>query len=263
MDYLHGDVVDNEFEAACYYEYARESTVLHGAARSWASKKHSDKETEEILLEIERRFLGAGTWWSHIWCCPSFPQQAWNQLNQHERADILLWFRPSQNPSFFVNAVYPLYPTIEGPIFQSSGEPQLKKEPLQWIRALFTLGFSTTRKQLVREFDQWLQRPENKARFDAHERNPTGKTGSFNDRLKDLAAWRLYRELGCKEALEFAEKNRKHDEYGTARKFHDARKEQSKTKMPPNEAPLYSEESGFLRAKARVERQMAKWFPWE
>ena len=34
MAYLHGDVVDGEHEAACDYEYSRESPVLRAAARS-------------------------------------------------------------------------------------------------------------------------------------------------------------------------------------------------------------------------------------
>ena len=108
MDYLHGDVVDNQFEAAFYYEYARESAILREAAHLWVSKKHSDKERKEILLKIENRFLGVGFGWGHIWQCPSFPRKSWNQLSQQERADILQWFRPSQIPPLFVNEVWPL-----------------------------------------------------------------------------------------------------------------------------------------------------------
>jgi hypothetical protein len=33
MDYLHGYVADDHFEAACYYEYSRESKILVEAAR--------------------------------------------------------------------------------------------------------------------------------------------------------------------------------------------------------------------------------------
>jgi hypothetical protein len=65
MDYLHGDVVDNEFEAACYYEYAKESAFLREVARLWASKKHSYEEIKRSL----------------IWQCPSFPRKTWSQLS--------------------------------------------------------------------------------------------------------------------------------------------------------------------------------------
>jgi hypothetical protein len=74
MDYLHGDVADNEFEAACFYEYATESAFLREAARLWAQKKCS---CEEIPVRG-----------SVIWQCPSFPQVRWNQLSQPERAKI-------------------------------------------------------------------------------------------------------------------------------------------------------------------------------
>jgi len=52
MDYLHGDVVDNELEAACRYEYARESVVFREAAHLWACQKYSYAESEEIALAI-------------------------------------------------------------------------------------------------------------------------------------------------------------------------------------------------------------------
>src|SRR5207248_2860278 len=93
-----------------------------------------------------------------------------------------------------------VYPIIEEPIM---GPPNQKRA---WVHVIFTLDFGKTKKRLLQEFDKWLQLPQNKARFDAHKQNPTGKTGASKDRLKDLAAWRLYRELGCKEALAFAEK---------------------------------------------------------
>src|SRR5882724_4966613 len=95
MNYLHGDVVDHEFEAACLYEYAKESVVLREAARLWASKKHSYEESEEIALAIENRFP-SGFWWSLVWQCPSFPRKSWNQLSQRERANILQGFHSSK-----------------------------------------------------------------------------------------------------------------------------------------------------------------------
>jgi len=154
-----------------------------------------------------------------------------------------------------------IYPIIEGPMIVNLTDNI--EEKVTWVNVLFTVNFGKTRKRLVREFDKWLQLPENKARFDAHKQNPIGRTGVFKDRLKDLAGWRLYRELGCDKALAFAEKNRKRDKHGKPRQFHDARKEQSKTKMPLSEAQLYSEESGFLKAKARATTHIAKLIPWE
>jgi hypothetical protein len=293
IDYLHGDVVDSEFLAACYYEYARESVVLRETAGLWVSKKHSTKELDEILMAIEKRFPG-GIWWSLVWRSPSFPRKNWNQLSPRERANILQWFPSIQIQPIQVNEVWYLvtrgviqqlntmaeqaietyrsgkpqrkvYPIVEGPVIENVSRPR-RKERVSWVHVIFCLDFGKTKKRLVQEFDKWLQLPENKVRFDAHKQNPTGKTGAFKDRLKDLAAWRLYRGLGCEKALEFVEKNRKRDENGKPRQFHDARKEQSKTKMPLNEAPLYSaenQESQFLKAKGRARNYLAELFPWE
>jgi hypothetical protein len=286
MDYLHGDVVENEFEAACNYEYARESAVLHEAARLSASKKHF---YEEIALKIENKFR-CGLWfvgdpWSLIWQCPSFPRKNWNEVSQRERANILSGFLPSQihplrmNEVWLLNAmgIFDEFKTMAEKVMENKrlrkpqgkvypiieGWPKQKQENSQWVHALFTIDFSKTKKRLRREFQKWLERPQNKERFAKHGHSPIGKTGVFKDRLKDLAAWRLYRELGCNEALAFAEKNRKRDKDGKPRQFHDARKEQSKSKMPLNEAPLYSEESGFLKAKARALQYRAELIPWE
>jgi hypothetical protein len=309
MDYLHGDVVDHEFEAACCYEYARESPLLREeaaccyeyarespllreAARLWAAqKKDFCKETVsnseldgEIVLKIETK-SGPCSWliehpWSLIVQCPSFRQQTtWKELSHHARAHILLGFR--RIPALCVDELWLLeesgileelrmmaakahenerlplpktmYPIIEGaPMFgdwdtmfanlrASRRLPQakiLKDWPKGWpkerilpfrLHVMFTLDFTATKKRLLEQFDKWLQLPENKARFHSHGRKPIGTTGVFKDRLKDLAAWRLYRALGCKEALAFAEKNRKRDKNGRPRQFHDARREQSKT----------------------------------
>ncbi len=273
MDYLHGDVVDNKFEVACFYEYATESAFLREAARLWAQKKYS---CEKIVKG------------SVIWQCPSFPQKRWNQLSPRERANILLWFLPSQLQPLRVIDVWLLdgmgildrlktmaaevmeskklrkphrkvYPIIEDPIFDARFHQ--RKVRVAWVHVLFTLDFGKTKKQLLQEFDQWLQLRENRARLDAHRQNPTGKTGAFKDRLKDLAAWRLYRELGCEDALAFAQKNRKRDKDGRLRPFYNAGREQSK-KIPPNQAPLYSEESGFPKAKARALAYGMELIPW-
>jgi hypothetical protein len=253
MDYLHGDVVDNEFKAACYYEYARESAYLREMARFWGGEKHFYKE-------LERKSL--------VWQCPSFPRKSWNELSQQERSNILQGFRSSKIRPLLVVDLWTLkitgiFDQLETMVAEALRNKARKSRqrvyPIiedrykaVWLHVLFTLDFCKTRKQLLQEFKAWLDLPENKARLNAHQRNPTGKTGLFKDRLKDLAAWRLYRELGCKRALAFAEQHRKRDKHGNPKPFHDARKEQSKTKMPLNEAPLYSEyneESGFGKAK--------------
>jgi hypothetical protein len=56
MDYLHGDVVDGEHEAACDYEYSRESRVLREAARL----HRQGLSPEEIGEDIDQAFHCGG-----------------------------------------------------------------------------------------------------------------------------------------------------------------------------------------------------------
>jgi hypothetical protein len=128
---------------------------------------------------------------------------------------------------------------------------------------LLPFDFSKSKKRILQEIGKWLDLSENKARFDKHSpKTEAGTEKQAKDRLKDLAAWRLYRDLASERALSFAEENRKRDESGKPCPFHDWRQDQTK-KLSPNEAPLYSEESGFLKAKARALKYLAEVIPWE
>jgi hypothetical protein len=286
MDYLHGDVVDNEFAAACCYEYARELHVLG---------KMEDKQIEDIeqIEDVEFRPLEAGErhytfplrigdifrcglsfkGHAHIFIrqCPSFPQKSWNQLSKEERANILIGFVPSDpieplrmDEVWLLDAagIFDELKTMAAKVMQNKrprkpqrkvyaiieGWPLQKKAQGPWVHVMFTLDFGKTKKRLLGEFDKWLQLPENKARFDAYGQNPIGKTGVFKDRLKDLAVWRIYEGCGrdWEKANTFA-----NDHRINCRPFHDPRQGQTKEKRL-NEAPLYSEESGFLKAKRRA-----------
>jgi hypothetical protein len=288
MDYLHGDVVDGEYEAACGYEYARESKVLREAAQLSAS----GISDTEIACKVEGHFQ-CGHWfiqhpWGVIWECPSFPAKSWNQLGEKERADIRLVFplpadkvqplRMNEVWNLQANGIFDefnvmaerqwkakrgvgaipakaVYPIIEG-------WPKTKQESSQWVHALFNLDFTKTKTRLLQEFDMWLQLPENAVRFRTHEKDPTGKTGLFRDRLKDLASWRLSRELEWKAAHAFSLKHRLKDKARTPRAFLDARTGQG-LKVPLNDAPLYGHESGWSKAKDRAEAYLEELIPWE
>lgn len=290
MPYLHGDVIDDELEAACSYEYARESKTLLWSAR--LHRKCPSAGSEEIAARTERRFKG-GCWflndpWSFIAECPSFPQKSWNLLSDKERSDILLVFPTAKVQPLRMNEVWNLdangvfdefkamaakqaqdkvkfgsrpakkiYPIIEG-------WPKQNREGSRWVHALFNLDFTKTKARLLEEFDEWLKLPENEARFTVHKQDPTGKTGSFRDRLKDLASWRLSRALGWASAHAFTIKHRLKvkDGAGSARAFLDARTGQSE-KVALNDAPLYGHESHWSKAKARAEDHLAKLLPWE
>jgi len=288
MPYLHGDVAGDEFEAACSYEYARESAILRKAAEMY----QSGKRQHNLWLPLEKETNG-DTWflqgsWSAFYECPSFPAKGWNELSNSERKELLHMggFPLPSNviPPLRMNEVWLLnaqgvfdefkamaekvmeekrrlakpdrvYPIIEG-------LPRQKEKASQWVQALFTIDFGKTKKRLTEEFAKWLEMPVNKSRFAAHKKDPTGKTGMFKDRLKDLAAWRIY--CGCDRngdrANDFANQNRI-----KGRPFHDSRQGQLK-KCSLHEAPLYSEEAveaGFLKAQRRVLDYRADFIPWE
>jgi hypothetical protein len=85
-----------------------------------------------------------------------------------------------------------------------------QQQNYSWIHALFTVDFAKGETRLKNEFVAWLKQPQNQARFDRWKRVSV-RTDVFKDRLKALAAWRLYE--GCNrdwaKATEFANKNRR------------------------------------------------------
>jgi hypothetical protein len=285
MDYLHGDVVDGEFKAACQYEYARESNIVRKAAE--LLRRDLTADAAEISLKIEDEFR-CGSWfigtdWMFVWQCPSFPAKSWNQLSENERAELLYGLplsttkvRPLRlGEVIFLTHVFNQFEDMAGKAraewkkARTPGRPRQKVYPILEVKntpmahALLPLDFSKSEKRLLEEIRAWLRLKENKDRFAKHQpKTEAGTEKEAKDRLKDLAAWRLYRELGCDKALSFTEKNRKRDNSGVPCPFHDPRQDQTK-KLPLNEAPLYSEESGFLKAKKRAEDHLAELIPWE
>jgi hypothetical protein len=118
MEYLHGDVEDGEYEAALYYEYARESETLRELAARLEERCQSSKGeiwrdgvADAVGNEFARKkdFRGIGwvpgpvwagggrAWfqiprWQLIWECASFPRKAWNDLTEQEREQIVWGF---------------------------------------------------------------------------------------------------------------------------------------------------------------------------
>ncbi|MEI6493100.1 MAG: hypothetical protein WCO94_11175 [Verrucomicrobiota bacterium] len=283
MQYLHGDVADGNYEAACIYEYARASEILRKAARLL----RGGLKVEEVFCEMKHHNAHVQNF-LELWECPSFPEKSWNQLTATERerialaypfpADKVLPLRMNEVWNLESNGIFDelkrlaatqmqskrtsgtqrapkVYPVIEG-------WPKRKEQSSPWVHALFTLDFRKTPKQLRNEFEIWLKQPENKSRFDTHKINTTGTTGVFRDRLKDLAAWRILDQLRSIEAANiYVRDNRLTDEAGIPRPFFDARAGQASDKFPLNDAPLYREESGWRKAckeaKAFTERLLA------
>jgi hypothetical protein len=293
MDYLHGDVVDGEFKAACQYEYARESKILRKAAE--LLRRDAMADAAEISFKIEDEFHCGrwliGTDWMFVWQCPSFPAKSWNQLSDAERGELLYGLSLSSNKvqplrlgevmflthyldqlkELAGNARVELKESVAAGKLRQKVYPILELKNTPFVQALLPLDFSKSRQGLLKEIDLWLRLPENKARFDKHKRTTeAGTKRQAKDRLKDLAAWKLFRELGWEKALDFAEQHRKRNKSEKPRAFHDpreGRKARGKlTKVPPIEAPLYSRQTGesaFRKAKMRVDRHLAELIPWE
>jgi hypothetical protein len=302
MDYLHGDVADSELKAACLYEYGRESSVLCEASQQLeqlaiellAKKEEEEPQVFEVFDLVESTF-SCGQWfceWPWLalwWVSTSFPSKAWTQLKPEERQELRN-FLPLQSNNvkpiqlldvFFLGHIYKRFgemiETAKTEFRQSFATD--KKRPKTYpvftskdksnptVHVLMPLDFSKTKTHLLEQIKKWLERPENSTLFETHRpRTEEGTEKEARDRLKDLAAWRLRRELGgSNKALEFAEQNRKRDKKGNPRPFHDPRQGQSK-KMPVNESPLYSYDSGetpFANAKRRALQHRARLIPWE
>src|SRR5262249_47936894 len=102
LDYLHGDVPEDEAANACFWEYARESLALRDAA----------KRRDELRVELTGKGLTAGNaiekaalcaledvglenhtvFPMHSWeflVCESFPTKDWNALSRQERNRIM------------------------------------------------------------------------------------------------------------------------------------------------------------------------------
>jgi hypothetical protein len=272
MAYLHGDVVDGEHEACCDYEYAREGRALREAARLQGQGLSFAEIGEEIDSAFSAGDLFIQHPWLEIFCCPGFPETPWNQLPQEARSEVLAAFSLPYDRAQ-LRTLDPAFVTKR----LEAGLPLSRVEHI--LPVVFTIDFSKAKRKLCGEFAGWLERPENKALLAKHRRKHTGRTGWHADRLKDLAVWRLFEYCGnWIEANAFADAHRKLFEKsdaifvvscgkrrkvsfkeGDPRPFHDSRQGTE----PVNETSLCSEESGFLRARARAQACLEELLPWE
>ncbi len=149
---------------------------------------------------------------------------------------------------------------------------------------LFEVDLSARKGDLTKQFDKWLASSENKKRLVRHCLNKSGKTGEWKDRLKDLAAWRLYRENqnSCDKANKFANDNRKRfktwqDIHATCKKmngkwpykpndpkpFYNAKALKSENSPPTlhNQADLFSHDEDYRHAKSNALKLLSDWIP--
>jgi len=369
MDYLHGDVMDEEAWFACRYEYARESKDV------WDAAKLRDDAQTERNLNCEQAFwsvhyefadwIQSTYWLTDFFLCESFPRKDWNALTDAERKKILFLHETRKVPPLKLQILHYLhYPKEEFPEFNElaaqtkpvvknvlPGEPQepvkvteamvkksgsvydclfmvdfsesakpLSQRFVEWLKlpkinalrethrkpisktgkpfraknivqwhtsthwCLFEVDLSANKTELAKHFKNWLASPENKKRLKRHCLNKRGKTGEWNDRLKDLAAWRLYRENvnSYDKANEFANRNRKKfktwpEIYAACKKvngkwpykpndprpFRDAKLIKGKSSTAANGANLFFYDYDYRHAKVEVIKFLSDWIPSE
>jgi hypothetical protein len=91
LDYVHGEIPDDEIKTCCYYEYARMSQTLRKARRAC-----DPSDPDNSLLVLSRYF----PWWvrdQQRLCflqCHNFPNLPWRDLSKEEREYIRGFFKP-------------------------------------------------------------------------------------------------------------------------------------------------------------------------
>lgn len=307
IDYLHGDVPNEEAERACEYEYARESKAMWQAAekRDTLRTANPNQELEQIAIYIIERCLEVPVnpmLMIELLACASFPTKDWNELSQEDRNRMIRFDRKKIPPLPMLD-VWMLKALRVFEKFSKMGEmarpviknvrPGEKAEPIQFTppilqqqdgayHVIFNLDFSKGEPQLIHEFTEWLKLPGYRALLKKYRKASTRKLDWPLDRLKDLAAWRLYREFGndWNEANKFANRRRKSfSSYpeirakcknypkgelpykpGDPRPFRDARMQSAK---PSNQADLFGEDADARKAKAGALKFLAELIPTE
>lgn len=272
MDYLHGDVDGNEAEVACHYEYTRESKRIWEVAirrdellaGGLSAENATLRAIEEIAMQSDTTFNFCEI---QFLMCRSFPTKDWKGLSRQERESIVRFLpttklRPLSMPDVWTLKAMGILDKFKtmgdaGGLVAEAVSPGKKAKLMGFVlpilqqhqsfhHAIFTLDFSKSEAQLVNEFRAWLRLRENQTRLNEFKKTRMGTTGKPLDRLKDLAAWRLFREKGndWDATNEFANKHRNH-----AKPFHNARTQDG---QPANKADLFGEPADAHKAKARA-----------
>lgn len=306
MDWLHGDVNEDEAEIACLWEYARESKRLWDAAkrrdysRREGGRRGACKQFERVALEMAAR---PGGWYPlpPFYCflreSSAFPKTSWNDLNKTERDEILGFFSLKGTPPLSVADVSTLQG--HGIIECLRNTVEKQKRSLQEgdsptpadavfdvspsIRyVVFKIDSARGAPELLKSFKVWLGREDNQAWLNRGDTKAESTADRALDRLKDLAVWRLFREMDndWERVNDFANQHRKRfkdrreirettkmeqsTKYayrpGGPRPFRDAK---PKNGSPPNEADLLGEAVDGYKAKKSALNYLSEIMPVE
>lgn len=214
VEYLNGKVFDDDFEAACRYEYARESSVLREAARVHKRAQTGDSSAADALddYSYSARWINDSQW-VLIWDCAFFPKTGWNHLGKKQRAKVACPrpdrkghekpFPLSNSARLDALGVFDLFKDKAAKArvdYQRNELPIVRDRYGKLVHLLLTFDPTRSENYLRGQFANLLRQPEVAKLL--RTRNMFGTTGEYNDRLKDLASWRLHRTLGPRKADE-------------------------------------------------------------
>ena len=201
MDYLHGDVKNEEAEFACRYEYARESKDVWDAAklRDDAQKGQNlncEQAFWQVHYEFEDWIKGTG-WLTDFFLCESFPHKDWNELSDAERKKVLFLHETRKvSPLPLQILHYFHYPKEEFPEFNElaaqtkpvmknvrPGETQMPAKVTKAMtpksgsvyHCLFTVDFSESKNLLHDRFVAWLNQDEIEKLWQGHKKQRKSK----------------------------------------------------------------------------------------
>jgi hypothetical protein len=127
---------------------------------------------------------------------------------------------------------------------------------------LFEVDLSAKKGELTAQFNKWLASREIQKGLKRYNQEKRGTYDKWKDRLKDLAAWRLRREITAKPktwiwANEYARLHRK-----DSRPFHNAKAQKLNGKIvSANQADLFGDPSEASDAVRNALNLLAEWIP--
>ena len=286
LDYLHGDTPPDEAEACCNYEYARASKMFLTARGEYdRAYKHAvkllrkegredNRATEMAVSMVMGNFPIFRDWRRcEILICPGYSKVPWRELREEQREDIKVYFVKIRPTPVITD------PRILNAIgifdhFKRQAEDMARECKNQVIRVghysaitgdgeikhvVVTINYKEGKEAVKKSLSGWLGSEANEKLFKKYYKTPIHKQNPnspvrYKELLKCLAAWRIYDELGLKEAKEWTKKYRRQStERLRLRPFF--REKRSKRL---NVSPLYKERQQWDDAKAKAQSFLEK-----
>jgi hypothetical protein len=272
LDYLHGDTPSDEVKACCYYEYARASEVFRKAREAF-----DPVDFEESFYRIIVDFPVFRDWrLLEILICPDYPTLPWSELNGAQRKEIQDYFvKPRPTPlitdAWHLDAMHifdrfkqqadeykrGVREDIRRMIQRGHSPAIIGNDVVKYV--VVTINYKDGIDEVKKNFSSWLGSEANEKLFKKYPKNAINRKNldspeRYKELLKHLAAWRLYDELGLKEAKRWTRKNRREDMDATdairlKRFFREKLFYRKKPSKPINVSPLFKERQQWDAAK--------------